>query len=180
VKVVDRVERFHGSIFSVVTDKIELPDGSVVDRDYVRHPGAVGVVPLDDAGKVLLVRQYRAALGRELWELPAGLVDVKGEPADATARRELAEEADLLAGRLDHLVDLHTSPGSSDELIRIFLARDLAPVPDGDRYDRYDEEASLTVSWFGLDDAVAMALRGEITNAAAVAGLLAAARVVSG
>jgi ADP-ribose pyrophosphatase len=173
----DRVERFRGGIFTVVTDTVELPDGSVVERDYVRHPGAVGVVPLDDGGRVLLVRQFRVPVGRELWELPAGLVDVEGEPAAETARRELAEEADLHAGRLDPLVDLHTSPGSSNELIRIFLARDLTPVPDGERHERHAEEATLIVSWFALDEAVAMALRGDITNAAAVTGVLAAARV---
>jgi 8-oxo-dGDP phosphatase len=173
----DRVERFRGGIFTVVTDQVEMPDGGVAARDYLRHPGAVGVVPLADDGRVLLVRQYRPALGRAIWELPAGLVDVEGEPAEETARRELAEEADLRAGRLDPLIQLHTSPGSSDELIRIFLARDLSPVPDGERHERHAEEATLTVSWFDLDEAVAMTLRGEITNAAAVTGLLAAARV---
>lgn len=179
MKTLDQVERFQGAIFTVVSDRIELPDGTVVVRDYVRHPGAVGVVPLDENRRVLLVRQLRAALGRELWELPAGLVDVPGEAAEATARRELAEETDLQAGRLDHLVDLHTSPGSSDELIRLFLARDLSAVPDGERHARQAEEATMTVSWFDLDEAVDMALRGDITNAAAVAGLLAAARVAA-
>ncbi|MEV4624302.1 NUDIX hydrolase [Asanoa sp. NPDC049573] len=174
--VLDRVERFHGPIFSVVTDRVSMPGGGQADRDYVRHVGAVGVVPLDDDGNVLLVRQYRHPIAKVLWELPAGLVDVAGEPPPDTARRELAEEADLRCERLDLLIDLHTSPGFSDELIRLFLARGLSPVADADRFERSDEEAELIVQWVPLDDAVAMIFRGEITNAAAVAGLLAAAR----
>ena len=174
--VLDRVERFHGPIFSVVTDRVSMPGGGQADRDYVRHVGAVGVVPLDDDGRVLLVRQYRHPIGKVLWELPAGLVDVAGEPPPDTARRELAEEADLRCERLDLLFDLHTSPGFSDELIRLFLARGLSPVPEADRFERSDEEAELTITWVPLDEAVAMVFRGEITNAAAVAGVLAAAR----
>ena len=92
------------------------------------------------------------------------------------AARELAEETDLRAGRFDLLIDLHTSPGFSTETIRLFLARDLSPVPAADRHLRTDEEADIEIAWFDLDEAVAMVLRGEISNAAAVAGLLAAAR----
>ncbi|MFB9238698.1 NUDIX domain-containing protein [Plantactinospora siamensis] len=171
-----RTERFQGRIFSVVTDEVTMPGGGVAARDYVRHVGAVGVVALDERGRVALIRQYRHPVGRILWELPAGLVDVAGEDLAAAARRELAEEADLVAARLDTLVDLHTSPGFSDEAIRIFLARDLTEVPPGQRHDRRDEEAELAVCWLPVDEAVAMALAGEITNAAAVAGVLAAAR----
>jgi 8-oxo-dGDP phosphatase len=171
----ERIPRYEGNIFTLVTDKVEMPGGKVVARDYLQHPGAVGVVPLDDDGRVLLVHQYRPALGRQLWELPAGLVDVEGEPAPVTAQRELGEEADLRAGRLDLLVDLNLSPGSSNERIRIFLARDLSPVPQAERHERHDEEAELTVSWFDLDEAIAMVFRGEITNSSAVSGLLATA-----
>ncbi|SNT60130.1 ADP-ribose pyrophosphatase [Asanoa hainanensis] len=174
--VLDRVERFHGKIFSVVTDRVTMPGGGQADRDYVRHVGAVGVVPLDDEGRVLLVRQYRHPVGKTMWELPAGLVDVAGEAPTSTADRELAEEADLRCERLDLLVDLHTSPGFSDELIRVFLARGLSSIPEAERFQRSDEEAEITVEWVPLDEAVAMALRSEITNAAAVAGLLATAR----
>jgi 8-oxo-dGTP pyrophosphatase MutT (NUDIX family) len=174
--VLDRVERFHGNVFSVVTDRVSMPGGGQADRDYVRHVGAVGVVPLRDDGQVLLVRQYRHPVATMLWELPAGLVDVAGEPPPETARRELREEADLRCERLDLLLDLHTSPGFSDELIRIFLARGLSAVPEAELFHRSDEEAELTVEWVPLDAAVAMVLRGEITNAAAVAGLLATAR----
>lgn len=175
-QVRSRRERFRGSVFSVVTDEVVMPGGRVATRDYVRHIGAVGVVALDERDRVVLVRQYRHPLRRSLWELPAGLVDVAGEALPASALRELAEEADLIAARLDALVDVHTSPGYSDELIRIFLARDLTEVPPSQRHQRQDEEAELQVVRVDLDEAVAMVLAGEITNVAAVAGLLAAAR----
>ncbi|TDC52854.1 NUDIX hydrolase [Micromonospora sp. KC207] len=175
-EVTERRERYAGSIFSVVTDEVTMPGGATATRDYVRHVGAVAVVALDDAGQVVLIRQYRHPVGRHLWELPAGLMDVSGEDLVAAAARELAEEADLTAGTIDVLVDLHSSPGFSDEVVRVFLARDLADVPAGQRHERSEEEADLQVVRLDLDAAVRMVLSGEITNASAVAGLLAAAR----
>jgi 8-oxo-dGDP phosphatase len=175
-ETVAHTERYAGPIFTVYTDQVTMSDGSTANRDVVVNKGAVGVVALDDVDRVVLIRQYRHAVGTRLWELPAGLRDVTGEGLAATAARELGEEADLRAGRYDLLIDLHTSPGFADETIRIFLARSLSPVPDVERFSRTDEEADLEVAWFDLDEAVAMVFRGEITNAAAVGGLLAAAR----
>jgi len=174
-----REVRFRGPVFSLVTDQVTMPGGRVVTRDYLRHVGAVAVVALDDDDRVALVRQYRHPVGRPLWELPAGLIDVAGEELPAAALRELAEEADLVAERLELLVDLHTTPGCSNEFIRIFLARGLSPVADHARHTRRDEEADMQLGWFDLDDAVAMVFRGEITNGPCVAGLLAAARARS-
>ncbi|GAB3982383.1 hypothetical protein GCM10027615_65020 [Plantactinospora veratri] len=134
------------------------------------------MLALDERGRAVLIRQYRHPLRRVIWELPAGLTDVAGEALPAGALRELAEEVDLVAGRLDLLVDVHTSPGYSDELIRIFLARELSEVPAEQRHERRDEEAGLEVSRVDLDEAVSMVLAGEITNVACVAGVLAAAR----
>jgi 8-oxo-dGDP phosphatase len=171
--VLRSTEHLKNRVFTVVTDAVRMPDGSIADRDYLRHVGAVGVVALDETEQVVLVRQYRHPVRRELWELPAGLKDVDGEPLAETAARELAEEADLRAGRWDLLVDLHTSPGCSDELIRVFLARDLTPMPEAERYQRTQEEATMTVARVPLDEAVRMVFRGEITNAACVAGVLA-------
>ncbi|HEX5596512.1 MAG TPA: NUDIX hydrolase [Micromonosporaceae bacterium] len=175
-EVRSRQERFRGPVFTVVTDQVTMPGGRVAARDYARHVGAVAVVALDERDRVVLVRQYRHPLGRAIWELPAGLIDIDGEALAAAAARELAEEADLTAERLDLLVDLHTSPGFTDEVIRIFLARGLSEVPAAQRHVRRDEEATLQVTRVDLDEAVSMALAGEITNAACVAGLLAAAR----
>ncbi|MEV6370867.1 NUDIX hydrolase [Micromonospora musae] len=175
-EVRSRQQRWSGRIFDVVTEEVTMPGGGTGLRDIVRHVGAVAVVALDDAGQVVLIRQYRHPVGRHLWELPAGLMDVSGEDLAAAAARELAEEADLTAGRMDVLVDLHSSPGFTDELVRVFLARDLADVPPEQRHERRDEEADLQVVRIDLDEAVAMVLAGEITNASCVAGLLAAAR----
>ncbi|MFI7578258.1 NUDIX domain-containing protein [Micromonospora sp. NPDC049497] len=175
-EVRSRTERYRGKIFDVVSDEVTMPGGGTAVRDHVRHVGAVAVVALDDAGQVVLIRQYRHPVGRHLWELPAGLMDVTGEDLAVAAARELAEEADLTAGRMDVLVDLHSSPGFSNEVVRVFLARDLADVPADERHDRREEEADLQVLRIDLDEAVGMVVAGEITNASAVAGLLAAAR----
>jgi 8-oxo-dGTP pyrophosphatase MutT (NUDIX family) len=175
-ETVSRAERYAGPIFTVYTDEVTMSGGNTAGRDVVVAKGAVGVVALDDVDRVVLIHQYRHAVGTRLWELPAGLRDKSGEDLVTTAARELCEEADLRAGRWDLLVDLYTSPGFTTESIRIFLGRLLSPVPDEERFSRTDEEADLEIAWFDLDEAVSMVFRGEITNAAAVGGLLAAAR----
>ena len=173
--VLKSTERLRNRVFAIVTDELRMPDGNVAERDYMRHVGSVGVVALDAEDHVVLVRQYRHPLGREIWELPAGLIDVPGEPLVHAAARELAEEADLRAGRYDLLVDANPSPGCSNEVIRLFLARDLSDVPDADRHHRTHEEAAMKVERVRLDRAVTMVLDGRITNAAAMVGVLATA-----
>ena len=171
-----RTEKYAGPVFTVYTDEITMSGGGTAHRDVVVNKNAVGVVAMDEVGRVVLIKQYRHPVGRHLWELPAGLCDVHGEDLLVTAQRELAEETDTTASRYDFLVDLHTSPGFSAETIRIFLARNLSPVPEDERHERQEEEADIEIHWVDLDEAVAMVLRGEVTNAAAVGGLLAAAR----
>lgn len=165
---------YAGRVISLRVDSVRMDDGSVADREIVEHPGAVVIVALDEAGRVVLVNQYRHAVGRRLDELPAGLRDVAGEPALQTARRELAEEAGLAAARWDVLLDLHSSPGMSDEAVRVYLARELSERrPNG--FTPEHEEVSLSVRRVPLAEAVRLAQAGELTNAAAVAGVLAAA-----
>jgi 8-oxo-dGTP pyrophosphatase MutT (NUDIX family) len=168
-------EIYRGRVLALRADQVRMPGGVDAVREVVEHLGAVAVVAVDEEGRVVLIRQYRHAVGRALWELPAGLLDVAGEPAEQTARRELFEEAHLAAARWDVLLDLHPSPGFSDEAVRVFLARELA-APDSERYAAEYEEADMLVERFALDQAAGMALAGEVTNAIAVAGVLAAAR----
>ena len=133
-------------MFDIVTDSVTMPGGEVAARDFMIHVGAVGVVALDESDRVALVHQYRHPVGAFLWELPAGLIDIAGEPLEHAAARELAEEADLVAADWQLLVDLHTTPGASNEVIRLFLARGLSPVPLDQRHHREHEEAELTVA----------------------------------
>lgn len=164
-----------GMVWDVVRDTVDLGDAGTVRREYVRHPGAVAVVALDEEDRVLLLRQYRHPVRSELWEPPAGLLDVADEPLVDAARRELAEEADLVAASWWTLADYHTTPGGSDESIRVFLARDLAPVPDAERHVREAEESGIVPRWVPLADAVTAVLAGAVRNPSAVVGVLAAA-----
>ena len=170
--VLDTDTVFSGRVITVKKDQVAMPGGSSSQRDYVVHPGAVGVVALDEQGRVLLVQQFRHPVRRRLDELPAGLLDVEHEKALAAAARELAEEAGLAADTWHVLVDALTSPGMSDEAIRLYLARDVRVV---DRDVQENEEAEITTSWEPLDDAVRRVLGGEIENAMACLGVLAAA-----
>lgn len=167
---------YTGRIWDVVSDSFQLSEtGESLTRDYIDHPGAVAVLPMNDAGEVLLIRQYRHPVGMDLWEIPAGLLDVEGEDFVVGAARELAEEADLAAGEWNVLVDFFNSPGSSSEAIRIYLARGLTEVPHHERHERTDEEAEIEFHWIALDDAVASVLEGRLHNPSAVVGILAAA-----
>ena len=173
-EVLSSQPRFSGSVFDVRTDAVRMPDGSVANRDVVVHPGAVAVLALDSDSHVVMVRQYRHAVGHELLELPAGLLDVEGEPALTGARRELFEEAALAAEKWSVLLDMYNSSGMSDEAIRVYLARGLTEVGEQDRFVAEHEEISMTVERYPLEELVRMALAGELVNATAVAGVLAA------
>lgn len=173
--VVASAEQYRGKIISVRTDTIRVPEGTTAEREVVEHPGAVGVVALDDDERVLMIRQYRHAVGRELWELPAGLRDVAGEPTAQTGRRELLEETGYRARDWHVLADYFSSPGIITERLRVFLARGLEEVPEADRdFVPENEEAHLVLDWVPLDRAVSLVLAGDLHNGVAVVGLLAA------
>lgn len=164
-------------IIALRRDTLTMPGGKESDREIVEHFGAVAVVALDDKGRIAMVEQYRHSVGRRLWELPAGILDVAGEEELATAKRELMEEAGLAARTWTVLVDLVTSPGFAEEAVRVFHARDLHAV---ERPDAEDEEADMGFQWVALDEARARVMSGEIVNSIAVAGILAASEVEAG
>jgi ADP-ribose pyrophosphatase len=163
---------FSGHVWNVVTDDVILSNGDVVQRDVVRHPGAVAVIALDEDSHVVLVEQYRHPMMARMWEAPAGLRDVYGEPALVTAQRELAEEAGLQAEQWTPLLELALTPGGSDEIIAVFLAEDLSTcevadfVPEG-------EEADIVVGRFPLQEVIEAVLSGRIRNATLACAVLA-------
>jgi 8-oxo-dGDP phosphatase len=160
-------------LISVRSDKVRMPDKNYAERTVVSHPGAVAVVALDEANQVLMIRQYRHPVGYQLWEIPAGLRDIDGEPLLATAQRELREETGYQAREWHVLIDNFTSPGFSTERVRIFLARGVAPAADTG-YQRHDEEKFLVSKWVPLAETVAAALAGKLHNGQTIAGVLAA------
>ncbi|EOM78469.1 NUDIX hydrolase [Rhodococcus rhodnii] len=161
---------YSGAILALRLDRIAMPGGRTAERETVEHYGAVAIVAVDDDDRVVLVHQYRAPIGRRLWELPAGLLDEAGEDPLEAARRELREETGLEARDWSVLVDVASSPGFTDEAVRVFLARDLVDVG---RPPAQDEEADLTLRRVAARETVEMSLAGEIVNATAVAGLMA-------
>ena len=164
-----------GYVISLYRSSFIAPDGTPFERDVVRHPGAVSVVPVHDDGRVVLVRQFRSAVDDMVLEIPAGKRDVDGEPPAATAARELAEEVGLAASQWDPLVTFHNSIGFSDEFSHVFLARGLSEVP----VDRQGvEEAYLEVVEMPLVEALDAVVTGRITDGKTVVGLLAAARLL--
>ena len=179
--VVSSAELVRGRLVTERTDKVRMPDDELAERDVVIHPGAVAVLALDDAQNVLLIRQYRHPVGRLLWEIPAGLRDVSGEPPWATARRELLEEAGYRARDWRVLADYYTSPGFSTERLRVFLARDLELVPEAERdFVPEAEEAQLLSAWLPLDEAVRKVFAGDLHNGVAALAILAAYAARSG
>jgi 8-oxo-dGTP pyrophosphatase MutT (NUDIX family) len=163
-----------GKITAFVQDEVQAPDGEQMKREYLRHPGAVGIIALDEEERVALVRQYRHAVRHRLVEPPAGLLDVDGEAYLLTAQRELVEEAGLAAASWDVLVDLFTTPGILAESLRIYLARCLAPADTPEGFARSDEEAHMDTVWASLDDLVDAVLAGDLHSPSLVAGVLAA------
>ncbi|MET8831202.1 NUDIX hydrolase [Streptomyces sp. NPDC004610] len=162
---------FVGNKTSVRTDEVVMPDGTVVRRDYQVHPGSVAVLALDDADRVVVLRQYRHPVRQKLWEIPAGLLDVPGENPLHAAQRELYEEAHVKAEDWRVLTDLYTTAGGCDEAVRIFLARGLSEV-EGERFEAEDEELDLELSRVPVGELVRGVLAGELHNNCLVTGVM--------
>lgn len=160
---------FQGSVFNVVTDEVQEPDDVKVKRDVVRHSGSIVVLAVDDSGKsprVLLERQYRYAADRRMWELPAGRVD-PGENILVAAKRELLEETGFTATKWEKALYFFVSPGFLDESMHVYLARGLKAGKA-----QPEEDERISVRFFALSQASAMATSGKIVDAKTIASIL--------
>src|SRR5438128_1049927 len=157
---------YNGKLFQVYKDRVRLPNGNATTREIVRHPGSVAIVPRHKDGRVVLVRQYRYVTGRELWEIPAGTLDKPGEGIAEGARRELAEEARLEAGRWTTLGSAYLMPGYCDERMTFYLAEDLSPT---EGHAELDE--SFSVNPFDVHDLQVLRSSGELQDAKTLLGL---------
>ena len=169
--VTDSEVVYRGRVWDVRRDTVDLGDSKVV-REYVDHTGAVAVLALDDEDRALLIRQYRHPIRSKDWELPAGLLDLTGEPPLAAAKRELAEEADMVADRWDVLVEFFSSPGGNNEVIRVYLARGVRAADEV--FAREEEEADIEVRWVPLEEVVRGVLERRLRNAPLALASLAA------
>jgi len=169
---------YRGRVMALRADQVEMPGGRLATREIVEHYGAVAVAALDSDHRLAVIDQYRHAVARRLWELPAGLLDVSGEDPALTAARELAEEAGLAATEWAVLLDVVPSPGFTDESVRVYLAQGLSQVDRPEPGD--DEEADLRIGWLPIADAVAGVFSGEIVNGVTVAAVLAVQAVLAG
>ncbi|MBE9582381.1 MAG: NUDIX hydrolase [Proteobacteria bacterium] len=166
VKVHKITNLYHGRIFDVVLEKVTLPNGLIKDREIVRHSGAAAMVPLTDSGKILLIKQYRHAVGEFLWEIPAGTLEQDEAPIEC-ARRELVEETGYEAKNFEEIAEILPAPGYTDEHIHIYLATGLKLVEQN-----LDDDEVLELRPTDFDKALEMIMAGEIQDAKTIAGLL--------
>jgi len=171
VEIVRTETPFVGRVWNVRRDEVSYNGESIV-REYMDHTGAVAVLAMDEQDRVLLIKQYRHPVRLRDWEIPAGLLDIAEEDALTAAQRELAEEADLVAASWHVLAEFMTSPGGSDEAIRVYLARDLRAADE--TFAREAEEADIEVRWVPLDEVVDAVLERRLQNPSLVVGALTA------
>jgi 8-oxo-dGDP phosphatase len=172
----DRV--YTGKVWNILSEKFTYNDETIT-REFVEHTGAVAILALDDDDNVLLIKQYRHPIRAREWELPAGLLDIAGEDPLIGAQRELAEEADLVASDWAVLTDFMTSPGGSNEALRVYLARGLSDAQEA--FDRTEEELDIEKRWATLDEVVTAVLARDIQNSIlAIASLAASASRAQG
>ncbi|MHA6259586.1 NUDIX domain-containing protein [Sporosarcina sp. CAU 1771] len=152
---------YQGKIIDLRVDDVELPDGKLAKRELVKHPGAVAIIPITSEGKLILVRQYRKALERELIEIPAGKIDF-GEEPERTAKRELEEETGYAATEFTYLQSFATSPGFADEIIHLYVAESLVKVEEP---AAGDEDEFIDVLEVSIEEAEVMVANGQIYDA---------------
>jgi ADP-ribose pyrophosphatase len=162
---------FEGRVWDIRREEFSY-NGHPIVREFVDHPGAVAVLAMDERERVLLIKQYRHPIRHRDWEIPAGLLDEAGELPLVAAQRELAEEADLEADDWSVLAEFNTSPGGSDEAIRVYLARGVRAASEV--FARTEEEADIEVRWVPLDEVVEAVLARRVQNPSLVIGALAA------
>ena len=162
---------FEGKVWNIRREDFTLDD-TTITRDFLDHTGAVAVFALDERGRVLLIKQYRHAVRTRDWELPAGLLDIRGEAPLLGAQRELAEEVDLVAESWDLLCEYMTSPGGSNEVIRVYLARGVSAAAEV--FARTEEEAGIEVRWVPLDQVVDAVLARDLQNSILAIAVLSA------
>ena len=160
---------YQGRKFSVEVDRMRFPNGSEHEMEIVRHPPSVVLLPMQDREHVILIRQYRASIRRELWELPAGSLE-PGETPDAAAERECEEEIGLVPGRIERLRGLFPTPGFCDEELIFFRVSALRP-PDPEGRRTPDDDEDIHAEIFTVEEARAMAARGEIIDLKTAYGL---------
>jgi ADP-ribose pyrophosphatase len=163
-------EPFRGRVFRITVDSVALPNGRTVTLDMVRHPGSVVLIPVRDDGRVVLIRQYRYALDRWIWELPAGSLDPDEDPA-AAAARECEEEIGLIPGRVEFAGAWYPTPGFCTEVMNYYRLGDLRERRADDPPAHTDEDEDIRVHVFTLDEARAMVTRGEIVDLKTAWGL---------
>lgn len=168
-----RTVKYSGYVIETAVEEYELNEDTVLTRDVVEMPGAVAVAVLNERNELLMLNQYRHPVRMNLWEVPAGLLDIDGEDPLHAAQRELAEEADLRAASWHSLTDYFSSPGATSEAGRVYLARDLSELPRQERTERTEEESEMTYRWVPLQDAVQLVLDGKVHNALAIQAILA-------
>lgn len=173
-KTVSSKSVYNGNIINVELMTVTLPDGSQATRDIVRHPGASAVIALNEKGEMYMVRQFRKPLEAESLEIPAGKLDHGEDPLEC-ARRELKEETGLSAGRLKHIVSIHSTPGFSDEVLHLYAALNLF---EGDSCADADE--FISTERYSVPQLLDMILDGRITDAKTIIGVFLAEKIING